>query len=370
MKLAILTFHEALNYGAVLQAFALQQTLKSLGYNVGILDYSCSGIRKAHSVIAYISLSKCGNSIIKYIGKNLCNLFLLPFKQFRKIKFSKFIVQNLSLIPISNLKEEDCVIVGSDQVWNLNLTDGDINYFTGLGHKKKIAYAASAGSFEDELDKKELADILKSYYYISVRENGLRNHLNEIINKKCILVLDPTLLVNEIFFYNITNLITPKYKYLFVYKVLNTKFFENSACEFAKMNNLRIVEPVSRIGLKYFFNPIRYKWWYSPIEFLNALRNSFCVFTTSFHGVALSIVFRKSFYFISNGQKSENRINSLLEQLNLTDRIIPDGIIPEMREIDYNKVFSDGKCIVDKLLKLRHDSTDFLITALESAEIK
>lgn len=39
MKIGILTFHCAYNYGAVLQAFALQKYLQQMGNNVHIIDY-------------------------------------------------------------------------------------------------------------------------------------------------------------------------------------------------------------------------------------------------------------------------------------------------------------------------------------------
>lgn len=39
MRIGVLTFHRALNYGAVLQCFALFKTLKSMGHDVEIIDY-------------------------------------------------------------------------------------------------------------------------------------------------------------------------------------------------------------------------------------------------------------------------------------------------------------------------------------------
>ena len=53
MKVGILTFHRALNYGAVLQSYALQQVLKDLGYDACIIDYKQKHIEKIYKVFDF-----------------------------------------------------------------------------------------------------------------------------------------------------------------------------------------------------------------------------------------------------------------------------------------------------------------------------
>ncbi len=112
------------------------------------------------------------------------------------------------------------------------------------------------------------------------------------------------------------------------------------------------------------FNPSKYKQFSTPEEFLGYIQNAECIVTTSFHGVAFSIVFRKPFYFISTGNKAENRITSLLEQLGLSDRIIPETQIPEFKPIDYKSPQPDGTSIEQKLHAMREFSQNWLKNAL------
>ena len=63
MKIGILTFHRAINYGAVLQCYALQETLKRMGHNVEVIDYRQPMIEKAYKCIKWNWLAK---KIIKF----------------------------------------------------------------------------------------------------------------------------------------------------------------------------------------------------------------------------------------------------------------------------------------------------------------
>ena len=40
-RAAVITFHRALNYGAILQAFALENILAEIGVHAEIIDYRC-----------------------------------------------------------------------------------------------------------------------------------------------------------------------------------------------------------------------------------------------------------------------------------------------------------------------------------------
>ena len=84
-----------------------------------------------------------------------------------------------------------------------------------------------------------------------------------------------------------------------------------------------------------------------------------------FHGVAFSIVFRKPFYFISTGNKAENRITSLLAQLGLSDRIISETQIPKFKPIDYKSPQPDGTSVEQKLYAMREFSQNWLKNALK-----
>lgn len=144
MRICILTFHRAQNYGAVLQAYALQKKIEELGYTCDILDYRCEKIENSYKLFGVKSPSP----------KNVVSMLLhLPFNIKKEKSFAKFRKQFLRIseeiytrqnIANSN-KEYDVFIVGSDQVWNGDLTGVDRTYFLDFvkERKTKIAYAAS-----------------------------------------------------------------------------------------------------------------------------------------------------------------------------------------------------------------------------------
>lgn len=134
------------------------------------------------------------------------------------------------------------------------------------------------------------------------------------------------------------------------------------AKKFAKEHQVALYEVKPYVYLKSLFFPESNKMFESPEKFLGWFKNAEFVVTTSFHGVAFSLVFQKSFYFISSDNPAENRIKSLLEQLGLTDRIISGDTIPVFNHIDYSTVES-------KLNNLRKESNDFLMNALSNYSI-
>ena len=67
MKIGILTFHWATNYGAVLQCYALQTYLESLGHKVNVINYKPSFFDEDASKTVYRSGSET-------LGKRLLDL--------------------------------------------------------------------------------------------------------------------------------------------------------------------------------------------------------------------------------------------------------------------------------------------------------
>ena len=60
MKIGILNFHRALNYGAVLQCYGLQETLTALGHEVSVIDYRPKIIEKHRSYFLFDILKEKG----------------------------------------------------------------------------------------------------------------------------------------------------------------------------------------------------------------------------------------------------------------------------------------------------------------------
>ena len=152
MKIGILTFHRAENFGAVLQVYALQRFLQEKGHEVQVIDYRNRHIEAMYHIF---------NPYVLFLRKNIFKSLIAYLSRFRNVggrkqckrKYEHFRNEYLKISGrCKNVADVadfyDCIIAGSDQIWNLHLTGGlDPNYFLaykkGEG-KKKIAYAASS----------------------------------------------------------------------------------------------------------------------------------------------------------------------------------------------------------------------------------
>ena len=216
-RIGILTFHTAINYGAVLQAYALQKYLNEQGYDCEVIDYQCKKINDNYKILKIKS---------KNLKKIIISFLKAPLLFLQRKKFKKFVINNIRLsnqkyypynITSSN-KYYDCFITGSDQVWNLSLTNNDMSYFLDFATKKRISYAASNGTEEiSEKDFKKVSNYLQKFSAISVREKGLQNSLMNKISISIIKVLDPVFLLDVESWNNLLPNFNCKEKYILAY---------------------------------------------------------------------------------------------------------------------------------------------------------
>ena len=141
MKIGILTFHRAENFGAVLQAYALQTFLKKHGMDPYIIDYRCKKIEIVYHIF---------NPMILIMRRNLfCSIkeYLKRFVSLidrcrKKHKYQLFREKFLQIMPCDKAFHSnmfDAYIVGSDQVWNLSITGGvDDYYFLNFLYKQNL----------------------------------------------------------------------------------------------------------------------------------------------------------------------------------------------------------------------------------------
>jgi hypothetical protein len=366
MRIGILTFHCAHNYGAVLQAYALREELKLMGYDVEFVNYQPEYLLSPYSIdiIKGYKNYKPSSffSTIKYIGSEII-LFRRRF--IRYWKFNKFIKKKLSIRtkPIKNVveidKDYDAYIFGSDQIWNLSITKGFDDIFWGnfivKKNAKKISYAASMDT-EKIQEYALIKSRLSNFDYLSVRENQLKNLLQPLCYKEINTVLDPTLLVSPQTWNSFIKKPNIKKKYVLVYQVRETPQTLRIANEIASQIGGVVIRLVA------FFN----SWKYGknlhqsegPEEFVNWIKYAECVVTTSFHGTAFSIIFNKPFYTLKLSDGSDSRAKNLLIKFNLSDRFISPESNINLTDIDYTNVNS-------KLNELRSLSKSFLINSLD-----
>lgn len=359
-KIGILTFHRAHNYGAVLQAYALQENLKSCGFDVEIIDYKPDFLKHNFFYINKKNFFTIIKSFI-YIG-------LVPFLYYKLLlrlySFSRFVDENLVLsnekYSDSNLQLNgyDYIIFGSDQIWNEHLTKGNRIYwgdFPKSGKSEFISYAASMETTSiSDAQKERYCQYLKNFKSISVREKVLVELLQPLTKKTISWVLDPTLLVNRTVFEKIAT--PPKIKGEFI--LLYLTFEDEKAICLAesiasRLNAKVIVLNCSFKKIKRFINIPRT----SPSQFVGYFKEALFVITTSFHGTTFSLIFNKPFFTIEISDK-HSRVKSLLNCLGIENRLIDHPDVLNFSEIDYTEVnkrlnalkFFSQKYILDSIV--------------------
>lgn len=363
MKIGILTFHRAENFGAVLQCFALQTYLRSMGNEVKIIDYRCRAIEQVYYLLNPRFLFNRLNlfaSIHNYITK----LFTYKDRYEKKRGYvgfrNKYLNLTQSVYKINKDLGFDAYITGSDQVWNLSLLHGyDRVYFLDFpvpSGVKRISYAVSSDqSGFNVLDKykDELKHSLNQMDFISVREKYFADALAKYTSGKIQVCIDPTFLIAKEQYLKMA--IRPREKnYVLVYHMAEIPESSKCAEALAGKNGWNIIEVHANFAKRK--DRVRHRQNVGPLELLGYMAYAEYIVTSSFHGVAFSLILHKKFCAISN--KKNVRIFNLLNLVGLHDRMIESAVnIPEY-EVDY-------KSVDEKINKCVSKSKDFLSKALE-----
>ena len=313
MKIGILTFPTAINYGTALQAAALGKVLSSENNTVGFLDHRCPLIDSTNSVFDFKNVFD-----VKYTLAHLINLSVAlrrreNFKRFRE-----------KYIPLAADDPQgfDITVAGSDQIWNYNLTDNDFYYFLDYpkNNKKKASYAGSFGLSQiEEKYHERIAKLLADFDYLSVREKQAANIIKDISGITAPVVVDPTLLLDEQQWKEMCGKKDVKNGYIFVYTVFNSEKIWEYAAFLSKKTGL----PIKTVSYsKLHRHDAIYDFTAGPDNWVNYMRGADYVVTNSFHGVAFSINFEKNFFFDMPPKKAGvgSRISDITERYALADR--------------------------------------------------
>ena len=344
MIIKTLTCHNVYNYGASLQAFALQEYLKQSGHRVEIIDYLPLYMDKAYRIRFDLYNVSKSSKYYKYVEKMpfLNNLFIWKnfiqhmirmFRQRnRKNAFDRFTESKLQLTPqhysmyeelYSSNMSADAFIVGSDQVWNPQFNNGrDPSFFLEFvsTNTKKISYAASFGVSQlGTNDSKNISKWLKGFNWISVRESTGVKLLYDM-NITADLVIDPVFLLSPKIWRNLCEESMFDYHsdYILVYN-LGTVSDEIQHCAkiLASNNGLKIIAVEDSKKIKYANCSFKNC---GPTDFVKLISKASYVVTNSFHATAFSLIFNKDFFvYIKNSTSS--RISDILSMVKLSERI-------------------------------------------------
>ena len=361
-KVGIITVSRTYNYGAELQAYALQKKLNQMGYKAEIIDY----LYFKNSKYKYTSLSK---PLFRFSSKQTFKEFVLyriispvydalmpllvkplriKMKNFKSFSnnISNFSKQYRSFEALykANL-DYDVYIAGSDQLWNPATGTSLEPYFLTFAPQNKIkfSYASSFGVSElSEYQKSIYTRLLNNLDYISVRESQGVELARRLTGREITQVLDPTLLLNKMEWETIITEKERKHsEYILIYQLSESE----KIVELAYKLKDKLGLPIYRICKRPIFSQKNIDIFNvldaGPLEFIYYFNNASFVITNSFHGTAFSVNFKVPFYAVlSKKKKNNSRIESFLHMIDLNSRIVYEENIEDpiqtITELDFS----------------------------------
>ena len=346
MKAALLSFHNAYNYGAALQAYALQRAVEELGAECEYINYQNDHRRHAYD-LKYQFVQALKERKPLSATKALAGM---PVLARRGRKFRRFFSRHLkTTAAVIDSPEKaralngryDKFIVGSDQVWNYTNNGGDTAYLLDFveDDSRKISYSSSFGASRLAPEAAAAyAPYLGRFNRLSTRESVGVEIIETLTGRKAHLVLDPVFLTGRDEWERIRADQKRKEKpYIFFYTNRQSQIRDFLNTGYAFDGDYHVLS--THLSVKDMLNRrIRTRVSMSPEEFLKEIRYADLVVTASFHCLALAIVFHKPFTVILTGNHGKDeRILNLLRITGLEDRILNSGTSGEdvCRPIDY-----------------------------------
>lgn len=354
-KIGILTYHYSDNYGALLQAFSLQEVLKKNGFEVYIINL----IPKP--------------SVKRFLKNLIVARFTKSFKVFREREFNLYPSKPFfyNSIRKAGLSSFDCFIVGSDQVWRQEYTKGLGNsYFLDFADfaVKKIAYAASFGisNYQGNYrDIKVVSKLLKSFNLISVREASGVSICKNLFNLDAELVLDPVFLSPRKLYPSKKNIGSPT-KFVCQYLLDVTEEKKHVVNLISKHLDSEVVvnykKNSGKLSLKGVLFNAKEEVFPEVSSWIYNLKCADFIVTDSYHGLAFSILYNKDFLCVYNDRRGKTRMKSLLTIFNLTHRAIDSS---QLSDFSYESLKPIDHLQTKKILsKEKAKSLNLLLNAI------
>lgn len=363
MKTGILTFHNCTNYGAVFQTYALWKTVGNLQKEpVEVIDYENRKISSEFQLKAAQNDTSVKGLIRRVLmvpyQKRKCELFRGFLDKHKMTSARRY---NSSTLAECETEYEN-IIFGSDQIWNLSLTGGDFHYYGDFTSKaKKIAYAASTGSYDLKNADEKVERYLRDFTALSSRERRDQQILKERYGFAAEHVLDPTFLLDAEDWRSIKSEMPVPKEYILLYLISPRQKDFRFAKELGKRTGL----PVLYVNYSYKFQPgVKNLRAVSPENFLYLLDRARYVVTNSFHGTALSVNLNKDFFcqISSDRAASNTRIEEVLDRLGLSSRCIHDD------EQIQPQVVQNWDGVNERIEKEREESIQYLLHAFGKYE--
>jgi hypothetical protein len=346
MNIGIVTFHRGNNYGAVLQAFALQTFLKNAGHSPYFVDHHYGSM--ANGIRRYLNRSPQATiALWKDIRRGNC------FSEFRR---RHLVLSEKAYVCEQDLDENppvaDAYICGSDQIWNPNFLSqhkDEVAHFLDFGGHdvRRIAYAASLGVTSLSPDwSLRIAQHLKRFDSVSVREKNAVPMIAALGRPDVVCAPDPTLLLSADVYEKNLRLVECEPDVVFSYSLnqMVPECVTRTREGVCKHLGLPFVETYERNLFRLLIGGMT-----DPCRWLSLLKSSRFVVTNSFHATVFSIIFKRPFIVPrTEGQHSgmNSRLESLLAQVGLEDRFVSSCSQKQIVELCANPInwgFVEGR---------------------------
>ncbi len=320
VSIGIRTFHEALNYGAMLQATSLVNYLRESLFDAWVLD-----VRGLPQRVFAPPTS------LKAIVKNVLVAPRYRMLKTRIERSQRFMKSHIPLFGryqgasdlASRWPDMDAFITGSDQVWNTKHNFNPTFFLLPADprNSRLISYAASFGlSSVPEPNRDRIRDALLRFHAVSVRENTGADIVENLIGKRPPVVCDPVFLHSREYYDGLSLPYPAPARYILVYRIGVNAEGEAAIRHAKEMLKLPVVEFLSGTGRSRSRHTDIGVFDAGPAEFLHLVGHASFICTNSFHGTAFSFIFRKPFLAAPALGGLNTRIESLLEAFGETDR--------------------------------------------------
>lgn len=319
-KIGILTFHDSDNFGSVLQAYATCAMLRDEGLDGEIIDLRKTEVQQLYRIFKFSKrphemIATCYNALHYRALKS------------RKQRYESFRKKHMYLSEkryasgaemVHGAMDYSGYIVGSDQVWNVDIIDYDRAYFLPFADgARRAAYAASFGPVHKE--PASLAGIrndLSMFDLVTVREQMAADMVESLDLPRPNVVPDPVFFLNKRTWLELAAQEKSKKPYMLCYfPGVPTKEFDEFTVKLAKERGLERVLLMPH--WRNLFRRARKCYNAGPEEFLALFRDAEVICTNSFHAVAFSIIFEKEFIAGTHAYRSDARINTILDRTGL-----------------------------------------------------
>lgn len=308
-QIRILTYCTCTSIGSILQSYALTKALRDCGYESSVwleAPTQSSQNKKCFSL----------KNLVKYVCRIPCKGKIQKAHQKRQ----SFISGEMKVEYLPDVKafeekarehKDDVYLAGSDQIWNPDNCN-PLFFLNFVSDSTRISYAASMGQTKISPEKENIIrHMLRAFDRISVREKACIDALQKLTDQEMCVHLDPTFLVEADRWKEIEKPYKVSGPYILLYMLYWDQACKDQIIALKKRTGLPVYAICSDVSRAYADHHL---YDVGVEEFLWLIDHAEYVVTSSFHGVAFSIIFRKKFAAVINS-KMPSRIENVLDVL-------------------------------------------------------